>query len=176
MTETKQPSQLYVLFFAEMWERFSYYGMRALLVLYMTREFLFSDDKAYTIYGAYTGLVYATPFIGGIIADRILGRKKAVTLGGILMALGHFAMALPGMFAFYAALGLLIAGNGLFKPNISTIVGELYKENDPRRDGGFTIFYMGINLGAFLAPLVCGWLGETYGWHFGFGAAGVGMS
>ena len=175
MTETKQPPQLYVLFFAEMWERFSYYGMRALLVLYMTREFLFSDDKAYTIYGAYTGLVYATPFIGGIIADRILGRKKAVTLGGILMAFGHFAMAFPGMLAFYGALGLLIVGNGLFKPNISTIVGELYQENDPRRDGGFTIFYMGINLGAFLAPLVCGWLGETYGWHFGFGAAGVGM-
>ena len=173
--EPGQPPQLFVLFFAEMWERFSYYGMRALLVLYMTQEFLFGDDKAYTIYGAYTGLVYATPFIGGIIADRILGRKKAVTLGGILMAIGHFAMAFPGDLAFYGALGLLITGNGLFKPNISTIVGELYHEDDHRRDGGFTIFYIGINLGAFLAPLVCGWLGETYGWHLGFGAAGVGM-
>jgi len=176
MSEHKgQPSQLYVLFFAEMWERFSYYGMRALLVLYMTQEFLFSDDLSYTVYGAYTGLVYATPFIGGIIADKILGRKKAVTLGGILMALGHFLMAFPGMIAFYGALGLLITGNGLFKPNISTMVGELYEEGDPRRDGGFTIFYMGINLGAFLAPLACGWVGENIGWHWGFGLAGVGM-
>ncbi len=174
-SQTGQPSQLYILFFAEMWERFSYYGMRALLVLYMTQEFVFSDDRAYVVYGAYTSLVYATPFIGGMIADRILGRKKAVTLGGILMAAGHFLMAFPPMWAFYGALGLLIAGNGLFKPNISTMVGELYKKDDPRRDGGFTIFYMGINLGAFLAPLVCGWIGENVGWHYGFGLAGVGM-
>ena len=169
------PKGLYMLFFAEMWERFSYYGMRALLVFYMTKHFLFSDKDAMLIYGSYTSLVYATPVFGGLIADRLLGYRKAVILGGVLMALGHFVMAFDQEQIFYFALGLLIIGNGFFKPNISTIVGKLYPEGDPRRDSGFTIFYMGINLGAFLSPLACGYIGETFGWHYGFGLAGFGM-
>jgi POT family proton-dependent oligopeptide transporter len=169
------PRGLYVLFFSEMWERFSFYGMRALLVFYMTKAFLFSDTKAYAVYGSYTALVYATPVLGGYIADRLLGFRKAVTLGGILMALGHFAMAFESQAIFYLALALLICGNGFFKPNISTIVGRLYPKGDLRRDSGFTIFYMGINLGAGLSPLVCGYIGETYGWHYGFTLAGIGM-
>ncbi len=167
------PKGLYVLFFSEMWERFSFYGMRALLVLYMTKHLDFSDKFATSVYGAYTALVYATPIFGGLIADRILGFRKAVILGGVLMALGHFAMAFESL--LYPALALIIVGNGFFKPNISTIVGRLYKEGDVRRDAGFTIFYMGINLGAFLSPLICGYLGETFGWHYGFGLAGIGM-
>ena len=173
------PPGLYLLFTTEMWERMSYYGMRALLVLYMvdkTRGGFGWDEKwALQIYGLYTGLVYLTPLAGGFIADRWIGQRKAVTIGGILMMLGHFLMAVPGEIAFYAALLLLILGNGMFKPNISTMVGGLYEPGDPRRDGAFTIFYMGINLGAFMSPLVCGTLGEKYGWHWGFGAAGVGM-
>ncbi len=175
MTSQQHPPGLFLLFFVEMWERFSYYGMRALLMLYMTKQMLFTTQKAGQIYGWYTGLVYMTPLIGGYIADRYLGSRFCIFIGGILMALGHFAMAFPGEAIFYTALGLLIVGNGLFKPNISTIVGSLYEEKDPRRDGGFTIFYMGINLGAFFSPLVCGTLGEKWGWHYGFGAAGVGM-
>ena len=193
------PAGLFVLFFTEMWERFSYYGMRALLVLYMTQYLLTDPEKArsifgYTalegmlvntfgemtiqamssqIYGLYTGLVYFTPFFGGIIADRYLGQYRTVYLGGILMAIGHFLMASEQMFLL--ALLFLILGNGCFKPNISTQVGSLYKEDDPRRDGAFTIFYMGINIGAFFSPLVCGTLGQKIGWHWGFGAAGVGM-
>ena len=178
----KQPRSLYMLFFAEMWERFSFYGMRALLVLYLTRQ-LFADlgeagaeAKAYGIYAAYGSLVYATPFLGGIIADKLLGYKKSVLLGGVLMAIGHFIMAIETEFFLYVALAFLIAGNGFFKPNISSMVGGLYDDrNDPRRDGGFTIFYMGINLGAGVAPLVCGYLGETVGWWLGFGLAGLGM-
>lgn len=178
----KQPRSLYMLFFAEMWERFSFYGMRALLVLYLTRQ-LFVDlgesgaeEKAYGIYAAYGALVYATPFLGGIIADKLLGYKKSVLLGGVLMAIGHFVMAIETEFFLYVALAFLIAGNGFFKPNISSMVGGLYEDrNDPRRDGGFTIFYMGINLGAGVAPLVCGYLGETIGWWLGFGLAGIGM-
>ncbi|MCL4235195.1 MAG: peptide MFS transporter [Deltaproteobacteria bacterium] len=169
------PKGLYLLFFVEMWECFSYYGMRALLVLYMTKELMFSTEKAGTVYGWYTGLVYLTPLLGGYIADRYLGARKSILVGGTLMALGHFSMAFSSMFFFYAALTLLIFGNGFFKPNISTTVGKLYGKDDPRRDGGFTIFYMGINLGAFFSPLVCGTLGERVGWHFGFAAAGVGM-
>lgn len=173
------PPGLYLLFTTEMWERMSYYGMRALLVLYMvdkTRGGFGWDEKwALQIYGLYTGLVYLTPLAGGFIADRWIGQRKAVTIGGILMMLGHFLMAVPGEIAFYAALLLLILGNGMFKPNISTMVGGLYEPGDPRRDGAFTIFYMGINLGAFMSPLVCGTLGEKLGWHWGFGAAGVGM-
>lgn len=173
------PAGLYLLFTTEMWERMSYYGMRALLVLYMvdkTRGGFGWDEKwALQIYGLYTGLVYLTPVAGGFIADRFIGQRKAVTIGGLLMMLGHFLMAAPGEVAFYAALALLILGNGMFKPNISTMVGGLYEPGDPRRDGAFTIFYMGINIGAFMSPLVCGTLGEKYGWHWGFGAAGVGM-
>ena len=196
------PKGLIYLFFAELWERFSYYGMRALLTLYMVNEFfLYITDEAAReemsigIFAAYGSLVYATPVIGGMIADKYIGFKKSIMLGGILMALGHFFMAFyfdaedftNGLFGFpiqdingfffYAALALLIVGNGFFKPNISTMVGRLYSEGDDRRDSGFTIFYMGINIGAFLAPLACGYLGmsDNWGWHYGFGAAGIGM-
>lgn len=181
MTEVKQshPRGLYVLFMAEMWERFSYYGMRALLTLYCAAT-LFSKDEnpeasAILVYGSYTSLVYLTPLFGGMLADRVLGFRKAVMLGGILMAVGHFVMAFEHEQIFYLALAFIIVGNGFFKPNISSIVGRLYDEGDSRRDAGYTIFYMGINLGAFLSPLMCGWLGENVGWHYGFGLAGVGM-
>jgi proton-dependent oligopeptide transporter, POT family len=170
------PVGLYTLFFAEMWERFSYYGMRALLVLYMIKGFLkMNDGAAYLVYGAYTAMVYATPFIGGMLADRLLGARRAVVLGGSLMAAGHLMMTIETSWAFYLALALLICGNGFFKPNISTIVGSLYPPGNEKRDGGFTIFYMGINLGAAMSPLVCGYVGETYGWHYGFGLATIGM-
>ena len=169
------PRALTTLFFTEMWERFSYYGMRALLILYMTRQILYGDSQAYGIYAAYGALVYATPFIGGVIADQLLGYRKAIILGATLMAIGHFLMAIESSVFFYGALAFLIIGNGFFKPNISSMVGGLYKPGDPRRDGGFTIFYMGINLGAFMAPLACGLLGELLGWHYGFGLAGIGM-
>ncbi|MEZ6091140.1 MAG: oligopeptide:H+ symporter [Pirellulaceae bacterium] len=170
------PTGLYTLFFAEMWERFSYYGMRALLVFYMIKGFLgYGDSKAYGVYGAYTALVYMTPFFGGMIADRIMGPRKAVVIGGILMAAGHLLMTIESELWFFFALALLIAGNGFFKPNISTIVGSLYRQGSSKRDGGFTIFYIGINLGAAMSPLLCGYIGETYGYHRGFGLATVGM-
>ncbi|NUP09338.1 MAG: peptide MFS transporter [Polyangiaceae bacterium] len=208
----KHPPGLVILFFAEMWERFSYYGMRGLLKLYMANylfvalreplqgclqkepactkvagdpssvlawgsiQGLLPDnpaEQASLLYGTYTALVYATPFFGGILADRVLGQRKTVVVGGILMALGHFVMAIEN--SFFLALLLLILGNGAFKPNISTQVGNLYPQGDPRRDGAFTIFYMGINLGAFICNFVCGTLAAVYGWHYGFGAAGVGM-
>ncbi|HMN39903.1 MAG TPA: peptide MFS transporter [Phycisphaerales bacterium] len=170
------PPGLFMLFFAEMWERFSYYGMRALLIFYMTKGFLgYGDKRAYAVYGAYTALVYATPFIGGMLADRVLGTRRAVLLGGLLMAAGHLLMTVENTVAFFGALALLICGNGFFKPNISTIVGSLYPKGSPKRDSGFTIFYIGINLGAALAPLICGYVGETFGWHYGFGLATIGM-
>jgi POT family proton-dependent oligopeptide transporter len=170
------PTSLFALFFTEMWERFSYYGMRALLVFYMIKGFLkYTDGRAYSVYGAYTALVYMTPFIGGILADRLLGSRRAVVLGGLLMAAGHLMMTVEHEFAFFFALSLLICGNGFFKPNISTIVGSLYPHGSPKRDSGFTIFYMGINLGAAMSPLICGYVGETYGWHYGFGLATIGM-
>jgi len=170
------PTGLFTLFFAEMWERFSYYGMRALLVFYMIKGFLgFNDHRAYAVYGAYTALVYATPFIGGMLADRLLGARRAVVLGGILMALGHLMMTVEHELGFFFALSLLIAGNGFFKPNISTIVGTLYEKTVESRDRGFTIFYMGINLGAAMSPIICGYVGETFGWHYGFGLATIGM-
>jgi len=203
----RHPPGLFILFFAEMWERFSYYGMRGLLKLYMV-NFLFvsmrqqyqgntkdlvpgnpSDvigwdmisqvvpgnigAKASLLYGLYTGLVYLTPVFGGVLADRVLGQRKTVVVGGILMAIGHFVMAFENL--FFVALLLLILGNGAFKPNISTQVGNLYPAGDPRRDGAFTIFYMGINLGAFICNFICGTLAAVYGWHYGFAAAGVGM-
>lgn len=171
------PAGLFTLFFAEMWERFSYYGMRALLIFYMTKGFLrYSDGKSYAVYGAYTALVYMTPYFGGMIADKLLGRRAAVILGGALMALGHLVMGVENETAFFVALALLICGNGFFKPNISTIVGSLYGPNEgAKKDGGFTIFYMGINLGAAMSPILCGYVGETYGWHYGFGIATIGM-
>lgn len=167
------PRGLFVLFLVEMWERFSYYGMRALLVFYMTKQLLFSQEDASHIYGLYTGLVYMTPLFGGLLADRFLGQRRAVYIGGTLMAIGHFLMAFESL--FFPALGFLITGNGLFKPNISTQVGSLYPAGDKRRDSAFSIFYVGVNLGAFLAPLTCGTLGVVVGWHYGFGLAGVGM-
>jgi POT family proton-dependent oligopeptide transporter len=182
LANAKQPGVLYMLFGTEAWERFSYYGMRAILVLYMTKILLFAQADASKIYGWYTGLVYLTPLIGGYLADRVLGYRKAIILGGFVMAAGEFALASGTLPMFWLGLGLLILGNGFFKPNISTIVGTLYEDGDPRRDRGFTIFYMGINLGAFFSPLVCGQLlGEntkTFGDHsfnMGFAAAGVGM-
>ncbi len=167
------PKGLTVLFLTEMWERFSYYGMRTLLVYYMIKQLMFTQGQASQIYGLYTGLVYLTPVFGGLLADRVLGQRRTVILGGVLMAIGHFLMAFQ--FLFFPALVFLILGNGAFKPNISTQVGNLYSAGDPRRDRAFSIFYVGINLGAFFSPLVCGTLGEVYGWHYGFGAAGVGM-
>ena len=174
MSFKSQPRGLYILFFTEAWERFSYYGMRALLVLYLVKSLNLERHNALEIYALYTGLVYFTPMIGGYLADKYLGARKAVIIGGSVMALGHLAMAIDSM--LYTALGLLIIGNGFFKPNISTIVGGLYDEHDPRRDGGFTIFYMGINFGAFFSPLVCGTLSDKYGWDWGFSAAGIGMA
>ncbi|WP_084395994.1 peptide MFS transporter [Henriciella aquimarina] len=182
------PRGLFVLFFTEMWERFSYYGMRALLVLYLTKHFLFEREAAYGLYGAYTTLVFIGPVIGGVLADRYLGQRKAVLLGAILLVLGHLGMAIEGdpvqagetasagiMNIFYFSLALIIVGVGFLKANISTIVGELYPKTDRRRDAAFTIFYVGINLGAFLGALISGYLGETFGWAYGFGAAGLGM-
>jgi proton-dependent oligopeptide transporter, POT family len=171
--EKRHPKALPMLFLTEMWERFSYYGMRALLVLYLVNALHYERKDALALYGLYTGLVYLTPVAGGYLADRFLGRRKAILIGGVTMALGHFAMAFEPL--LYLALGLLIIGNGFFKPNIGTLLGSLYHTNDPRRDGGFTIFYMGVNLGAFLSPLIAGTLGEKVGWHWGFASAGVGM-
>tara|TARA_Y200000002_G_scaffold254304_1_gene210842 strand:+ start:3177 stop:4844 length:1668 start_codon:yes stop_codon:yes gene_type:complete len=176
------PSGLFVLFFTEMWERFSYYGMRAILVLFLTSSIMnegwaWEREDALILYGWYTGLVYFTPLIGGVVADKYLGYRNAIVLGALIMALGHGSLALEGIEQnfFYLGLALLIIGNGLFKPNISSIVGQLYKDNDPRKDGAYTIFYMGINAGAFLGILLCGYLGENIGWHWGFGLAGIFM-
>jgi len=171
------PRGLGLLFVVEMWERFSFYGMRALLVLYLVNALGWATADATGLYGTYTSLVYLTPLLGGWLADRWLGTRRAMILGGLTIAAGHFTMAVPGMAPFYAGLALIVAGTGLFKPNVSTQVGELYAPGDARRDGGFTLFYMGINLGAALGPLACGWLaqGSGLGWHWGFGAAGVGM-
>ena len=170
------PKGLFVCFATEMWERFSYYGMRALLILYLTKHWEFTDATSYLIYGAYTSLVYIMPVFGGMLADQILGSKKAVTYGAILLVVGHLGMTVESSEQiFYLSLALIVSGVGFLKPNISTMVGALYKEDDPRRDSGFTIFYMGINIGAFTATLLCGYLGEEIGWAYGFGAAGVGM-
>jgi POT family proton-dependent oligopeptide transporter len=171
------PLGLYVLFFTEMWERFSYYGMRALLMLYMLNYFKMLQKDASTIYKVYTSFVYVTPILGGYLADRYLGNKRAVIIGAVLMAIGHFLMAFEEMAIFYSALIFLMIGNGFFKPNMSTQVGRLYPVGDGRRDGAYTIFYMGINLGAFLSPLVCGWLADNTegGYHTGFTMAGIGM-
>jgi POT family proton-dependent oligopeptide transporter len=175
------PKGLYLLFTTEMWERLSYYGMRALLVLYMTDKTRgglgWSQERALELYGLYTGAVYLTPVVGGWIADRFLGQRRSILLGGFLMMLGQFMLAVPGgaVPLFYGGLLLLVVGNGFFKPNISTMVGGLYAPGDARRDGAFTIFYMGINLGALLAPVVSGTLGEKVGWTWGYASAGIGM-
>jgi POT family proton-dependent oligopeptide transporter len=172
-----------MLFFAEMWERFSYYGMRALLIFYLTQHWLFNDSKSNLIYGAYTSLVYITPVLGGYLADRYLGQRKAVLFGGILLACGHTLMAVEGVGGqndptinvFWAALAFIIVGSGFLKANISVMVGQLYNLTDVRRDGAYTIFYMGINVGAALGTILVGYLGQTIGWGYGFGLAGIGM-
>src|SRR6476661_167877 len=177
------PKGLYMLFFAEMWERFSYYGMRALLIFYLTQHWLFNDSKSNLIYGAYTSLVYITPVLGGYLADRYLGQRKAVLFGGLLLAIGHSLMAVEGVGGqsdptinvFWAALAFIIVGSGFLKANISVMVGQLYKLTDVRRDGAYTVFYMGINVGAALGTILVGYLGQTIGWGFGFGLAGIGM-
>jgi proton-dependent oligopeptide transporter, POT family len=176
---TGHPRGLYTLFFTEMWERFSYYGMRALLVLFMVDAVsggMGMDDKTATaIYGLYTAAVYLMSLPGGWLADRLWGAQRAVWYGGIIIALGHFTLALPLTQTFYLGLVIVVIGSGILKPNMSALVGELYPEGGTRRDAGFTIFYMGVNLGAFIGPMVCGWLATRLGWHWGFGAAGVGM-
>jgi len=186
------PKGLFVCFFTEMWERFSFYGMKALLLLYMLKHHLFGDELGYLVLGAYAGLVYAVPVLGGMIADRLLGMRKAVVFGAVLLCFGHLGMAYEGqaavvdasgrvvrdgaaLAAFYLSLSLIICGVGFLKPNIATIVGLLYPPKDPRRDSGFTLYYAGINLGALFSSLICGYVGEVYGWRYGFGAAGVGM-
>lgn len=177
------PTGLYVLFFTEMWERFSYYGMRAILVLYLVQSTTsdnaglgWSNGEALALYGWYTMLVYVASIPGGWIADRFLGQKKSVLVGGILLVAGHSILAVEQMWAFYSGLALIISGVGMLKPNISTMVGGLYKQGDIRRDKGFTIFYIGINIGAFLSSLIVGYVGEVHGWHYGFGLAGIGMA
>ena len=186
------PRALFILFFTEMWERFSFYGMKALLIFYLTKYYLFSDDAGNLLIGSYAALVYAMPVVGGFIADKYLGFRKAIVFGGILLVLGHLGMAYEGnattksltgaiirddfaLQIFYLSLAFIVMGVGFLKANISSLVGELYAEGDKRRDSGFTIFYMGINLGSFLATLICVWLGEAYGWSYGFAAAGIGM-
>ncbi len=179
------PKGLFLLFMAEMWERFSYYGMRALLIFYLVQHWLFSDSEASIIYGAYTALVYITPVVGGYLADRYLGQRKAVLFGAVLLTFGHFFMAFEGdasqgqdnpmINVFWLALALIIVGSGFLKANISVIVGQLYSRTDIRRDPAYTIFYMGINVGAATASIICGYLGQTVGWQYGFGLAGFGM-
>src|SRR5712672_2280445 len=174
------PRGLSTLFFTEMWERFSYYGMRALLILFMTASAAtgglgFDAVTAGAIYGLYTSMVYMMTLPGGWIADRLIGPQRAVLAGGVLIATGHFSMAVPSLTTFYLGLALIVIGTGLLKGNVSVIVGRLYGKDDGRRDAGYSIFYMGINAGAFVAPLICGYLGQRVNWHAGFAAAGVGM-
>src|SRR5262245_55438523 len=175
------PRGLTTLFFTEMWERFSYYGMRALLILYMTTAVTggglgFDTKTAASIYGTYTGSIYLMSIPGGWIADNVLGTRRAVFVGGVIIALGHYSMAVPTTYTFFTGLVLIVLGTGLLKPNVSAIVGDLYTPEDQRRDAGFSLFYVGINLGALFAPIACSYLGEKINWHLGFGAAGVGMT
>jgi POT family proton-dependent oligopeptide transporter len=168
-----QPRGLTILFLTNMWETFSYYGMRALLIYYMTKQLLIGQEQASLIYGTYTACAYFTPIVGGVIADRLLGKRWAIIIGGSIMALGHFMMAFEPM--FYLALGTIALGNGLFLPSLPSQIDDLYAPGDPRIGWAYNVYYVGVNIGGFLAPLICGTLGEVYGWHWGFGAAGVGM-
>ena len=175
------PRGLATLFFTEMWERFSYYGMRAFLILYMTAPAVagglgFADSDAASIYGTYTGAAWGSAILGGLVADRFLGQYRSVLVGGLMIALGHFTLAFKALPFFYSGLALIVVGTGLLKPNVSTLVGSLYEPGDARRDAGFSIFYMGINLGAFIGPLIAGWLAQRVDWHIGFASAGVGMA
>ncbi|MDB5251520.1 MAG: hypothetical protein JWP27_689 [Flaviaesturariibacter sp.] len=173
--DRRQPKQLYLLFFTEMWERFSFYGMKALLLAYMVTQLKFDEPKGYAILGSYAALVYTMPLFGGFMADRFLGYRKSILYGGILMSIGHLVLAIPQDWSFFYGMAFIICGNGFFKPNISSLVGTLYTENDPRRDSGFSLFYMGINLGAALGGLLCGYVGQRINWHYGFGLAGLFM-
>ena len=175
LSDSKQPKQLYLLFFAEMWERFSFYGMKALLIAYMVSQLHYDDPKAYAIFGSYAALVYTMPMFGGFMADRFIGYQRAVMFGGIMMTIGHFVLALPNDWSFFYGMAFIICGNGFFKPNISSLVGTLYNENDPRRDSGFSIFYMGINIGAAIGGFLCAYVGTEINWHYGFGLAGIFM-
>lgn len=168
-----QPRGLTILFLTNMWEQFSYFGMRALLVYYMTKQLMLSQGTSSFVYGAYTACAYFTPIVGGVIADRYLGKRRAIIVGASTMAAGHFMMAFEPL--FYPALATIALGNGLFLPSLPSQIGDLYTRDDPRRGWAYNVYYVGINIGGFLAPLVCGTLGEVYGWHYGFGAAGVGM-
>lgn len=171
----KYPKQLYLLFFAEMWERFSFYGMKALLLAYMVTQLKFDEPKGYAILGSYAALVYTMPMFGGMMADRFLGYRKAILFGGILMSIGHFILAVPQDWSFFYGMAFIICGNGFFKPNISSLVGTLFSNNDPRKDSAFSLFYMGINIGAALGGLICGYVGQRINWHYGFGLAGIFM-
>jgi POT family proton-dependent oligopeptide transporter len=168
-----QPRGLTILFLTNMWELFSYYGMRTLLVYYMTKELLFAQEKSSFIYGTYTAMAYFTPILGGAIADRWLGKRNAVIIGGSVMALGHFMMTFEPL--FFVALATIALGNGLFLPSLPSQINDLYRADDPRRGRAYNVYYVGLNIGGFMAPLICGTLGEVYGWHYGFGAAGIGM-
>src|SRR5881296_3222643 len=170
------PRGLSTLFFTELWERFSYYGMRGFLILYMVKALSFTDQHAGAVYGNYVSSVWLAAILGGVVADRWLGQYRSVLIGGAIIALGHFTLALHPLPFFYAGLSLIVVGTGLLKPNASTLVGALYDEGDERRDAGFSIFYMGINLGAFLGPIVAGYLAQQVDWHLGFACAGVGMT
>src|SRR5258708_31539857 len=174
------PRGLATLFFTEMWERFSYYGMRGILILFMTDQIAkgglgVNDAKAGSVYGLYTAMVYLLCLGGGWVADRITGQRRAVLIGGVFIAAGEFCLVVPTEMTFYMGLVLLMMGTGMLKGNVSTIVGQLYPKGDPRRDSGFSIFYMGINLGALISPILCGWVGERISWRYGFGLAGLGM-
>jgi len=171
----KYPKQLYLLFFAEMWERFSFYGMKALLLTYMVTQLKFDEPKGYAILGSYAALVYTMPMFGGLMADRFLGYRRSVMFGGIMMSIGHFILAIPQDWSFFYGMAFIICGNGFFKPNISSLVGTLYSNNDPKKDSAFSLFYMGINIGAALGGLICGYVGQRINWHYGFGLAGVFM-
>ncbi len=172
---TGHPKQLYILFFAEMWERFSFYGMKALLLAYMVTQLKFDEPKGYAILGSYAALVYTMPMFGGMMADKFLGNRKAVMFGGVLMSIGHLVLAIPEGWSFFYGMAFIICGNGFFKPNISSLVGTLYADNDPKKDSGFSLFYMGINIGAALGGLLCGYVGQRINWHYGFGLAGIFM-
>lgn len=174
--DMSQPNGLYLLFFTELWERFGFYTLQAIIILYMSKGLLMQDADANILYAAFSGLLYLTPVVGGYLADRYLGFQRAIIIGGILFIIGYLTTALPGKESFFLGLSLIICANGFFKPNVSSIVGDLYGENDPRRDGGFTLFYMGINIGALIPPLIAGVLVAHYGWHSGFVLAAIGMS
>lgn len=175
MNQNKHPKQLYLLFFTEMWERFSFYGMKALLLAYMVTQLNFDEPKGYAILGAYSALVYTMPMFGGMLADKFLGYRRAIIFGGVMMAIGHIVLAIPQDWSFFYGMAFIICGNGFFKPNVSSLVGTLYENNDPRKDSAFSLFYMGINIGAALGGVLCGYVGQKINWHYGFGLAGIFM-